>query len=73
MEKEAREHKASGHTECTKEQGPPSKFATQTKKLSINPEVKVNNNILTKNTDGTAADRILTNEKPEKFYEAGRE
>ena len=26
----AGEHKASGHTECTKEQGPPSKFVTQT-------------------------------------------
>ena len=65
--------KASGQTECDKERGPPSKFATQTKKLSINPNVKVINIILTKNTDGTAADGILTNEKPEKFYEAGRE
>ena len=65
--------KASGQTECDKERGPPSKFATQTKKLSINPNVKVINIILTKNTDGTAADGILTNEKPEKLYDAGCE
>ena len=47
--------KANGQTECDKERAPPSKIATQTKKLSINT--------LTKNTDGTAADGILTNER----------
>ena len=52
--------------ECTKEQGPPSKFATQTKKINLqNLSVKVKSTLITDRTVD-----ISTNEKPDQQNEA---
>ena len=63
---DAGELKASVNTECPKELGPPSKFATQTKKINLqNLSVKVKSTLITDRTVD-----ISTNEKPDQQNEA---